>query len=93
MVKFDELFGEPAEGFKPDKKKRVGGYILGKTLGEGSFAKVRIATHVLTNEKVSCILSSWLLVSGTVLALLCLACVVFEKKKNVGFFQLCGYIW
>ena len=53
MVKFDELFGEPAEGFKPDKKKRVGGYILGKTLGEGSFAKVRIATHVLTNEKVS----------------------------------------
>ena len=52
IMKFDELFGDQNESFKPDKKKRVGGYILGKTLGEGSFAKVRIATHVLTNEKV-----------------------------------------
>ena len=31
----------------------MGGYILGRTLGEGSFAKVRQGVHVVTNEKVS----------------------------------------
>ena len=35
-----------------ERKKRVGGYILGRTLGEGSFAKVRQGVHVATNEKV-----------------------------------------
>ena len=34
-------------------KKSIGQYILGKTLGEGTFGKVRIATHVLTGEKVA----------------------------------------
>ena len=32
--------------------KKVGNYLLGKTLGEGSFAKVREGLHVLTGEKV-----------------------------------------
>ena len=32
--------------------KRVGNYLLGKTLGEGSFAKVKEAMHTLTGEKV-----------------------------------------
>ena len=32
--------------------KRVGNYLLGKTLGEGSFAKVKEALHTLTGEKV-----------------------------------------
>ena len=36
-----------------ERKKRVGGYILGRTLGEGSFAKVRQGVHVATNEKVT----------------------------------------
>ena len=32
--------------------KRVGNYLLGRTLGEGSFAKVKEALHILTGEKV-----------------------------------------
>lgn len=33
--------------------KRVGNYIIGKVIGEGSFSKVRVGTHVLTNERVA----------------------------------------
>ncbi|XP_063713792.1 hormonally up-regulated neu tumor-associated kinase homolog A-like [Symsagittifera roscoffensis] len=33
--------------------KRVGNYLLGKTLGEGSFAKVREGLHTVTGEKVA----------------------------------------
>lgn len=32
--------------------KRVGGYLLGKTIGEGSFAKVKLGLHIVTGEKV-----------------------------------------
>jgi len=32
--------------------KRVGNYLLGRTLGEGSFAKVKEGLHTLTGEKV-----------------------------------------
>lgn len=32
--------------------KRVGTYLLGRTLGEGSFAKVKEALHLPTGEKV-----------------------------------------
>ncbi|XP_032219380.2 serine/threonine-protein kinase MARK2 isoform X3 [Nematostella vectensis] len=35
------------------KCKRVGNYLLGKTIGEGSFAKVKQGFHVLTGEKVA----------------------------------------
>ena len=31
----------------------MGHYILGKTLGEGTFGKVRLGTHILTGEKVA----------------------------------------
>eukprot|EP00826_Nyctotherus_ovalis_P051220 TRINITY_DN6390_c0_g1_i2.p1 TRINITY_DN6390_c0_g1~~TRINITY_DN6390_c0_g1_i2.p1 ORF type:complete len:549 (-),score=165.41 TRINITY_DN6390_c0_g1_i2:349-1995(-) len=34
-------------------KKSIGQYILGRTLGEGTFGKVRVATHILTGEKVA----------------------------------------
>ena len=31
----------------------VGHYILGKALGEGTFGKVKLGTHILSGEKVS----------------------------------------
>jgi len=34
--------------------KRVGNYLLGRTIGEGSFAKVKEGLHVVTGEQVSC---------------------------------------
>ncbi|KAG4083568.1 Pkinase-domain-containing protein [Neocallimastix lanati (nom. inval.)] len=33
--------------------KRIGNYELGKNIGEGNFAKVKLATHVLTKEQVA----------------------------------------
>lgn len=42
--------------------KKVGNYLLGKTIGEGSFAKVKEAMHILTGEKVrflSCVFLSF----------------------------------
>lgn len=33
--------------------KRIGNYILGETLGQGSFGKVKLATNVKTGEKVT----------------------------------------
>jgi serine/threonine protein kinase len=35
----------------------VGHYILGKTLGEGTFGKVKLGTHILTGEKVTSLMS------------------------------------
>ena len=32
---------------------RIGNYVLDKTLGEGAFAKVKLATHHLTGERVA----------------------------------------
>jgi len=32
--------------------KRVGNYLLGRTIGEGSFAKVKEGLHVITGEQV-----------------------------------------
>ena len=34
------------------KLQRVGDYLLGEKLGEGSFAKVRVGLHVMSREKV-----------------------------------------
>ena len=34
-------------------QKIVGSYMLGKTIGEGTFGKVKIAVHVPTGEKVA----------------------------------------
>ena len=30
----------------------VGHYILGKSIGQGTFGKVKLGTHILTGEKV-----------------------------------------
>ena len=37
---------------KKDSKHK-GNYILGTTLGEGTFGKVKLATNIQTNEKVA----------------------------------------
>ena len=38
----------------PKKHERIiGGYILGKTIGEGTFGKVKIGKHQLTKAKVA----------------------------------------
>lgn len=48
-----KLTGEQPSPREPtEKKKKVGSYILGKTLGEGSFAKVRQGVHLIAHEKV-----------------------------------------
>jgi hypothetical protein len=36
-----------------DKKKKVGNYIISKTIGEGSFAKVRLGYHLITQQMVA----------------------------------------
>ena len=33
------------------KTGSAGHYILGKTIGEGTFGKVKLGTHILTGEK------------------------------------------
>jgi len=33
-------------------KKMVGQFILGKSLGQGTFGKVKLGTHSITGEKV-----------------------------------------
>ena len=40
--------------------KRVGTYLLGRSLGEGSFAKVKEALHLPTGEKVRKIILQFL---------------------------------
>ncbi len=35
------------------RQKSIGHYVLGATIGEGTFGKVRLATHILTGEKVA----------------------------------------
>ena len=38
--------------------KRVGNYLLGRTIGEGSFAKVKEGLQVITGEQVLCMSKS-----------------------------------
>jgi 5'-AMP-activated protein kinase, catalytic alpha subunit len=39
---------------KNDKKiKNIGQYTLGKTIGQGTFGKVKLGNHILTGEKVA----------------------------------------
>jgi 5'-AMP-activated protein kinase catalytic alpha subunit len=33
--------------------KSIGHYVLARTIGEGTFGKVKLGTHILTNEKVA----------------------------------------
>jgi serine/threonine protein kinase len=38
-----------------EKRKKVGNYVILKTIGEGSFAKVRLGIHLITEMKVNSI--------------------------------------
>lgn len=38
---------------KNKSSKNIGQFILGEKLGEGTFGKVRLGTHILTGEKVN----------------------------------------
>ena len=38
---------------KEHKSKSIGHYLIGKTIGEGTFGKVKLGTHNLTGEKVA----------------------------------------
>ena len=60
--KFEEIFDDGAE-LKASRKKRVGGYVLGSLLGEGSFAKVRLGSHIMTRERVRMLLYRSILVT------------------------------
>jgi MAP/microtubule affinity-regulating kinase len=40
-------------GAAASKQRYIGNYELGRTIGEGAFAKVRLGTHRLTNQKVA----------------------------------------
>ena len=46
---------EPVTTKIPDKKaaQRIGHYEVKKTLGEGSFGKVKLATHIVTKQEVA----------------------------------------
>lgn len=35
-----------------EKRQIVGQYMIGKTIGEGTFGKVKLAIHIPTGEKV-----------------------------------------
>lgn len=45
--------GSGVVGGAPSKPIRIGQYELGKTLGTGSFGKVKIATHSITGHEVA----------------------------------------
>ena len=53
----DVLDKEPmagsADASLEEKRKKVGNYVILKTIGEGSFAKVRLGIHLITEMKVS----------------------------------------
>ena len=34
-------------------RKVIGHFVLGKTLGKGTFGKVKLGTHIITGEKVT----------------------------------------
>jgi 5'-AMP-activated protein kinase catalytic alpha subunit len=35
-------------------ERRIGNYILGKSIGEGTFGKVKVGIHEPTGEKIAC---------------------------------------
>ena len=45
---------EPVNEIKLEPgERKIGKYILGKSIGEGTFGKVKLGRHITTNEKVA----------------------------------------
>jgi len=63
-----------------EKRKKVGNYVILKTIGEGSFAKVRLGVHLITEMKVSIIDRDQLL-KGTH-SLFCSSICFLYKRLN-----------
>lgn len=49
----DSLYARVTADLKVNPQNRVGYYEFEKSIGEGNFAKVKLATHALTKEKVA----------------------------------------
>lgn len=49
MAQREEEGGDREEG----KEGRIGDYLMGRTIGEGTFNKVKIARHVYSQEQVA----------------------------------------
>lgn len=45
--------GNRAKSTDKPRRQIVGQYMIGKTIGEGTFGKVKLAVHIPTGEKVS----------------------------------------
>jgi serine/threonine protein kinase len=43
----------PPPNDKKGRQRSIGHYIIGKNIGEGTFGKVKLGTHILTGEKVA----------------------------------------
>ena len=50
---FTDNKNSPVKKASIPKVKNIGQFILGEKLGEGTFGVVRLATHILTGEKVA----------------------------------------
>lgn len=53
MLSRSEASNNQANSKGPSNKKTIGSYFLGRTIGEGTFGKVKFGTHILTSEKVA----------------------------------------
>lgn len=47
----------PRSGEEAERRQIVGQYMIGKTIGEGTFGKVKLAAHMPTGEKVNSLFS------------------------------------
>lgn len=44
---------KPRSSSQSSRTKNIGHYLLGRTIGQGTFGKVKLGTHIPTGEKVA----------------------------------------